>query len=505
MDRCRLSLQDDNDGMPPLTGNQTLIESWSTGMKWIDALALEEWSRRHAARDDLSDLVKRLVTASAPSIDVLRFPTGDSSQLPGYDGVLKTEESPPYVPGGLSIWEFGTGGKPEEKANEDYKARTNSPGSIDQSQATFVFVTLQRWATGHDWADKKKAQGKWKDVRALDAVDLEEWLLQRPAVAAWLARHIGLAPLDGARSTEEFWDEYSTRFERPLAEEVLLCGREQQATQLVQSLVESKARQLLIRADSPDEAIAFAVAAIRKAEPNANQFIDARTLLIETKQAAEHLAVRKGDMIFIPRGAARHQGGLLSKNGCMTIIGVGREDPSRHDLLLERPTFHQLAQALQCMGFSEQEAHHNARACGRSVTILARCIPRATVEPPAWAASERDLIPAALAGAWDSMCGADQAIGLAGDGMREQHRRTRSQEAGDLGVEIVPVHEGVQSSRGAREGPFHVRDPAVGRDLLLQLLACRRAGLFQSQWGNPCHENLTGITTSRLRLSAGWR
>ncbi len=71
---------------------------------------------------------------------VIRFPSGDSVGIPGYDGHLIAEGVPPYVPDGESVWEFGTGQDYLSKANDDYAKRTINPGCVDPSRSTFVYV-----------------------------------------------------------------------------------------------------------------------------------------------------------------------------------------------------------------------------------------------------------------------------------------------------------------------------------------------------------------------------
>src|SRR5262249_46669397 len=148
-----------------------------------------------------------------------RFPTGDSAQMPGYDGRLTAKGVDPYVPDGESVWEFGVSRDIVRKANEDYQQRTESPGTVDPRATTFVFVTPRRWDSRslEDWRAEKLRAGQWKDVRVIDGVALEEWLSQHPAVASRLARELlGVVPNTGARSIAEYWDEYSSRFEPPL-------------------------------------------------------------------------------------------------------------------------------------------------------------------------------------------------------------------------------------------------------------------------------------------------
>jgi len=80
-------------------------------MKWIEARHLASWAERIDARIRLSEIIAKLVRASATSISAFRFPTGDSAQIPGYDGRLTAIPADTYrefLPEGESVWEFGT-------------------------------------------------------------------------------------------------------------------------------------------------------------------------------------------------------------------------------------------------------------------------------------------------------------------------------------------------------------------------------------------------------------
>ena len=66
--------------------------------------------------------------------------------------------------------------------------------------------------------------------------------------------------------------------------------------------------------------------------------------------------------------------------------------------------------ALRTMDFEENHAVTLARGCGRSLAALARLIPSGAYEPPAWLGKGQDLLPAILAGAWDTSNQLDRRI-----------------------------------------------------------------------------------------------
>lgn len=378
-------------------------------MKWIEAIQLEQWADTIGSRIALSEIVCSLVRASAPDAVSFRFPTGDSAQLPDYDGQLIATGFPPYVPDGKSVWEFGTAKNSLKKADEDFNTRSKNPGGIDPKENTFVFVTPRRWVhtdkSKKGWEDEKRTLGIWKGVQLIDAVDLEEWLYRSPAVSANVARSVlPLIPQNGARSTAEFWDEYSSRFAPPLTEDVLLAGRKEQALQLLRQIAEEPSQHLW-QADSTEETIAFTVAAIRKAEPDVFKYLESRTMVIDTEEAGRFL-VLQSHLIFLPR-AGLTVAGLLSRQHA-TVIAIGRDAPNRKEgTVLNRTPVEVFAEALKTMQFSDERAVQLARLSGSSVTILARRIPSAAAMKPDWA-GVRSLIPALLAGAWDANCEFDR-------------------------------------------------------------------------------------------------
>lgn len=236
---------------------------------------------------------------------------------------------------------------------------------------------------------------------------LETWLDECPAVASKYARYaLGKYVETGVRSTEEFWEEYSCRFDPVLTEDVLLCGRENQLSYLLPRLADSSGA-IRLAADSPDEVIAFVVAAIRKSKPEERYFLEARTLVLDTEQAAR--SIPRANLTFLPRAQAGQIAGMLARS-CPTVMASGGDQPNRNFEVLDRPSCTSMGQAIMSMGFSRDEGYEHARSCGRSVTILARLLPAGAAPQPEWLREGMDLIPALLAGGWVDTSEADKGI-----------------------------------------------------------------------------------------------
>jgi hypothetical protein len=381
-------------------------------MQWITALDLERWADTVTSRTDLAGVVADLIRASVSDITDFRFPKGDSGQARGFDGRVSARGMHPYVPAGDSVWEFGVSREYLKKANDDYASRTKDSKDVQPGETTFVFVTPRKWSrkdpSREEWEESKRNEGIWKDIRALDGISLEDWFNQSEAVASRFAREVlrSMPPVS-AWSCAEFWSEYSARFAPPLTEDVLLAGREEQARQLVQQLANGPSAYFL-QADSPEEVVAFAVAAIRKAETELASYLQARTIILDTEDAARSLSVRR-NLVFLPRAGAIQLAGLLGQRN-PTLVPLGRDDPCRRSaLLLARPTSDKLEAAIKSMGVGDERARQLARTCGRSVTILARRIPSGAALRPEWD-GHRQLIPALLLGAWDAASQNDRSV-----------------------------------------------------------------------------------------------
>lgn len=289
-------------------------------MQWIDAKALDIWAGTQIGRAEVARLVGRLIWATAPALNSFRFPAGDVGQIPGFDGHLIAPDDfvHPFVPGGESVWEFGTDKNYFTKAQKEYANRTGQPGSVDPSRCTFVFATPRIWVrtdpTLIDWEKQKQGEHKWRNVLAVDAVKLEHWLEEREAVAKDFAKEVkGLSQVVGVRSIREFWEEYSERFNPKLIEQVVLSARKKEAEELITQLASGVPQAIKLQADSRDEVVAFVAAAIRTAESDIKDFLEARTLVLDTRDAAQRAATE--GMVFLPRDAAVDLAGSLSYRG----------------------------------------------------------------------------------------------------------------------------------------------------------------------------------------------
>lgn len=255
---------------------------------------LAEWANTKNAEGQLPELIRRLILASNPSIELIVFPYGDSIGRSGLDGYVRAREASPYVAEGCSVWECGRNKDHLQKANDDFKKRTNGTSEIRQSNLTYCFVTPRHWEKKSEWEkcpgkEEDKIENKWKSVRVLDADDLIGWLSDCPGVEAWFLRIIRKATA-GVHDAEGYWTSVATTEENiVILPNVLLGGREELANKVESflSISEQRPKAFPIVSRSPDEIVPFAVATVVS---SSNEAMVSRTLVIESRESWEKIS-----------------------------------------------------------------------------------------------------------------------------------------------------------------------------------------------------------------------
>ena len=154
------------------------VRAYAPAFLRITARQIAAWADGLDARAQLPALLRTLVHSTGANLTAVDFPAFDNSQRKGWDGRVASGSATPWIPRGESGWEFGCNGNPEKKAKTDYLTRTRGVPGSERNLMTFVFVTPRNWPEKDSWAKEMRAQREWKDVRAFDASDLEQWLEQ---------------------------------------------------------------------------------------------------------------------------------------------------------------------------------------------------------------------------------------------------------------------------------------------------------------------------------------
>lgn len=373
---------------------------------WIDATDLNQWANRRDAQARLPQLLRRLIHATVQQPRRVGFPSGESVQMGGWDGIVDAPEGNTFVPDGFSVWELGVNRGVKKKAESDYQKRCTTPRGLVPAETTFVFVTPRRWGGKDDWVREKNDEGIWAEVRAYDADDLEQWLELAPAVHAWLAHLVGKWT-EGAQDISSFWDEWTNSTSPPMNVQLHLAGREKEVEK-IQEWLSGFPSKLTIQADSQEEAIAFFAAVIHALPEERRVEYLSRCIIAQNESSWRYFGNTQDPLILIP---AFEQPKSLPR-GHYILVPISRESsPSMDALQLPRLDRAGFRQALVDMGLPEERAYALTKESKRSLLVLRR-LPAVALEihSPDWSKSEnaRSLIPVLLAGAWDDTKEADR-------------------------------------------------------------------------------------------------
>lgn len=380
-------------------------------MKWVDGTDLVQWADRIDSRSLLPEVVRRLIMGTVETLQRIEFRSGEGVQQQGWDGYVETPTGNEKVPQGISCWELGASLDARTKANDDYATRTKTPLGVDPATATYFFVTPRRWAGKTAWAREKIATGTWRDVRVYDADDLEAWLMQAPAVGAWLARQIDKYP-PHVHSLDDFWNEFINSTNPPLTDKLILAGRatEQERTT---NWLRQPASILQVQADTTAEALAFVAACIVQL-PQAEQDTQrSRTLLTGDVETLRALSVTRAPMTILYDGTTIAPTTIAVQRGHHVVIPMlPGHAPLANEVVLPHASRDAFTQALKAAGHSEEQAFALARETGQRISALQRRFAVARPVSPAWAQPPHvhDLIGMLFGGSWNDQRQADREI-----------------------------------------------------------------------------------------------
>jgi len=386
----------------------------------ITAARINEWAKTKEAQASLPRLLRRLIHATGESTQAA-FPTGDSTGLPGWDGELESQHGSPWIPKGKSFLEFSCDAKITTKANRDYEKRTGQTLKKIRAKATLVVITARRWSQKAKWLKGKRHAKQWAEVRAYDADDIEQWLEQSTAVALQFAEELGLIG-PGVESVEKHWEDWSQQSRPAITSDALFIDRQNTRDRFLADLQKrfeaDQPEPYTIRADSVDEATAFACAALLVhpqlsgtslvvTQPNGWRYVEhnpaLKVVLAARPEFAENPTRRNGLVVIIPFAAgdmARYYRGM-----------AGRANNA--ELTIERPRIYEFEKALTSLGLDEADSKRLAVSTGRSWSVFRRR--RATnpaIRRPAWldVPQTSALATLCLLGGWSAEKPADCEI-----------------------------------------------------------------------------------------------
>lgn len=368
----------------------------------ITADDLNSWPDSDArdAQENFPRLIRRLLHET-PGISEVSVRAGNGVSAPGYDGVAQSDETVSVLPAGSLVFEFGTDKRIGSKASKDYRKRSKQN---DAASHVFVFVTPRRWSDKDKWLETQRSEGKFANVCALDADDLEAWLEASPSSHYWISEHLGKQP-DEARTLEQWWGSFhqATHPELPLS--MFTAGRESTRDKLRELLAKAP-RSITIQADWRDDCLAFIYASLAADAENQLDALDQSVIIVKSVGVWNRIARQAGKSVLIP-AVDGIETKLAIDNGHHVIKIVDREQVvyGKVDVELPRVSRPDVQSLLNDCGVNFQKAGYLAGLARRNMPSFVRALTRdAAIQMPTWAtdASAPMLAALALVGAWDA-------------------------------------------------------------------------------------------------------
>jgi addiction module HigA family antidote len=382
----------------------------------IKANDIERWVAHNImARSRLAVFLRSLVHSTGGGLTKVDFPGNDDAERPGWDGFVEASEGTPWVPAGRSGWEFGTNEDPKAKADGDFEKSVKALDNKERLETTFVFVTPRRWPGKAAWVAASQSKGLWKNVRAYDASDLEQWLEQSLPTQAWFANETHI-PAQHVRSLDKCWADWANVSTPPLTGALFNSAIEATKRTILSRLSKPPEGPILIAADSTEEALAFLAQLLGERGGEELASYRDRVLVFDKPGVLPRLAA--GAQSIIPVVFTREvERELASYAKSMHSIVVYPRNAATAEptIVLEPANYETFNKALAEMGKDRDETSRLANASGRSLTVLRRQLSSVpAVRTPEWAADRQTaarLVPFLFVGAWNSQNETDK-LGL---------------------------------------------------------------------------------------------
>ncbi|RWN26107.1 MAG: addiction module antidote protein, HigA family [Mesorhizobium sp.] len=387
----------------------------------IKANDIEAWATHNiAARARFSVFLRALVHSTGIGLTKVEFHGNDDAERPGWDGYIEAAEGTPWVPGGASGWEFGVNEDVKGKADKDFAKSVRAGSKEQRANTTFVFVTPRRWSGKGQWVTAARATKIWKDVRAYDASDLEQWVAQSLVGQAWFANETG-SPAQDVRSLDKCWSDWAGAANPALPGGLFDAAIEAGRRRLLLYLSGEPSGPLVIAADSKQEALAFVAQALgERGGPELAAFRD-RVLVFDKPGVLPKLV--QGPQSFIAVAATREverELATISRSIHSIVVYPRNAANAEPQIVLEPLPYEAFRKALEERGDNRDEVARLANASGRSLTVLRRQLSEVpAVRTPEWAADQRiagKLVPFLWVGAWNTRNETDkEALSLLAD------------------------------------------------------------------------------------------
>lgn len=285
----------------------------------------------------------------------------------------------------------------------------------ERQAVVFVFVTPRRWPGKNDWVKAKKALKQWWDVRAYDAVDLEQWLEQSLSAQTWLMQELGRLTKD-VRTVERCWDNWSVVTNPPMGptffEEAVRLYQAKWQTWLNDT---ASKNPFVIEADTADLGLAF-FCCLANAVPASTD----RLLVFDKPGVLPTLVQGNADFLAVVYSPEVERELASVRDQVRSIVIYPRSWRHTADaVVLEETAASTFEAGLKAMKLGPEARRALTIETGGSLTVLRRRLAvNRVMQQPVWAEMNSPMgrltAAAALLGTWDKRTDAETLAAVSG-------------------------------------------------------------------------------------------
>lgn len=349
----------------------------------------------------------RRLLAQTPGITNIEMRAHEGTSSPGWDG-RATSAGSAYLPAGELRLELGTDKKVKNKADSDYAKRAEMLGA-EAHQYIYVFATPRNWPFGQKWADSRRKEQKFADVKVIDAHSLESWLQATPSVHYWLSERLGRQPRD-VSTLSTWWKRFQTGLKIDIPFQFFLARRNKQMRKFLTELQADKpTKPVSVASTCTEDVLAFVYAALI----DRPEVVD-RSVVVDSRSAWSHLIETTVPLLLIPRFDDPDISGALKREHRVLVTVDDGKEYSHDDatILLPKIGRQEAAEALRETGVDFRRAERLVPLARRSMAAFIRSISQNPAkQKPAWLSDTGTpaiLAPLALVGAWEDNYARDE-------------------------------------------------------------------------------------------------
>lgn len=388
-----------NSGSSINTENQLISPALqSNNPELVTAVEIQQWANRDHAKTTFPELIRRLL-AQTPGITNLDIRAHEGVAASGWDGSASSSGSA-YLPAGELRFEFGTNKNTKRKAQSDYDKRIEGAGE-NSGAFVFIFATPRSWPGGKKWAEERRSEKKFADVKVIDSQKLEGWLQEAPSVHYWLSEQLGRNPRE-VQTLQTWWIKLRENSITQVPAQFYVARREAQSQELINAFQEyQNAKPVSVSSTDARDVLAFVYAALQT-----HSNLLERTLIVTDQTAWDHLVEFKTSLLLIPRFNNPDTASALARGHRVLMVIDGESRSKDTDTIaLPKVGRHEAAEVLRKAGIDFRQAERTTVLARRSMGAFLRMNSKNPgLQKPAWIRNVEAvaiLAPLVLIGAWE--------------------------------------------------------------------------------------------------------